>query len=335
MVQPITDSKLTTQTSNLKTGIPGCMTPSTASHPWHYAFGRQRNWQWRGWRVRYTYYRSQNSGEANSALPILMVHGFGSALTQWRHNVQVLSQHHPVYALDLVGFGGSEKASAPYKVEFWVEQIFEFWDTFIGRPVVLVGHSLGALVALSTVVAHPALAQGLVLMTLPASRQEMLPTWASAIAGTMERVFANSWVVRPLFRLMQQPSMMRRALNLAYTDPSRVTDELVELYCMPTWDRGAAQTLVRLSKAATHPSYAPNTIQLLDRLNVPTLVLWGECDRIVQLKNRQIIFDHHPCMQLRTVPDAGHCAYEESADVVNQEILHWARTVSSTVNSEA
>jgi pimeloyl-ACP methyl ester carboxylesterase len=288
------------------------------------SLGRQRNWQWRGWRVRYTYQRRSHAGTPGTdPLPIVLIHGFGSALTQWHCNLDALSQQHPVYALDLIGFGGSEKAPAPYQVSFWVEQVHDFCQTFIGRPVLLVGHSLGAIVALATGVAHPGWVAGLVLMTLPASRQELLPRWAAILSGTVERLFANPLVVRPLFALMHRPAVLRWALKLAYADAAFVTDDLVEQYRLPLGDRGAAQTLLRLSKAATHPNYAPNTIQLLEQLLLPTLVLWGERDRIVRLAQRQAIFAGHSMVQLRILPRAGHCIYEECADQVNQAIQQW------------
>lgn len=294
---------------------------------WTSQLGHQRDWIWRGWRVRYTYLRSsapQSEATGADSLPILLIHGFGSALTQWRMNLASLSQSHPVYALDLVGFGASEKAAAPYRVEFWAEQVYEFWQTFINRPVLLVGHSLGALVALGTATTYPQLVSGLVLMTLPASRQELLPRWAYPIASSIESVFARSWVVRPLFQLVRQPRLIRAALKLAYTDPNLITDELIASYVAPTADRGAAQTLIRLSKAATRPDYTPNTQLLLAKLQQPTLILWGTEDRIVRLANRRDALKSQPRLKLVEIPNAGHCAYEECAEQVNQEILEWA-----------
>ena len=57
--------------------------------------------------------------------------------------------HHTVYALDMLGFGASEKASANYSIELWVEQVYDFWKAFIRQPVVLVGNSNGSLISLS------------------------------------------------------------------------------------------------------------------------------------------------------------------------------------------
>ena len=57
--------------------------------------GHQRFWYWRGWRVRYTYVRP-DSLEAQRQPPMLLIHGFGASLEQWRSNLQTWGQQRPV-----------------------------------------------------------------------------------------------------------------------------------------------------------------------------------------------------------------------------------------------
>ncbi|TVQ19205.1 MAG: alpha/beta fold hydrolase [Leptolyngbya sp. DLM2.Bin15] len=290
---------------------------------WMPHLGRQRDWIWRGWQVRYTY---APSAQAN-ALPILLIHGFGSSLTQWHCNILPLAEHHPVYAVDMLGFGASRKAAAPYNVQLWVDQVYDLWRSLLGRPVLLVGHSLGALVALSAAAQHPEMVQGLTLMTLPASRQELIPPWVQPIAGTLERLFANPLVVLPLFELVRRPRFIRAGLGLAYAQKACITQDLIESYVAPTRDRGAGQTLCRLSSASTHYDYAPNADQLINQLRCPTLLLWGQQDRVIPLKRGRQLVQQHPSLKLIELPQAGHCAYEEQPDRVNQELLQWAAQV--------
>ena len=84
---------------------------STAVH-WQERVGNQRDWVWRGWQTRYTYVRPP---EINSQTkPLILLHGFGASIGHWRHNLEVLGQYHTVYALDMLGFGASEKAAANF-----------------------------------------------------------------------------------------------------------------------------------------------------------------------------------------------------------------------------
>ncbi|HEY9662118.1 MAG TPA: alpha/beta fold hydrolase [Allocoleopsis sp.] len=288
--------------------------------------GFQRDWVWRGWQVRYTFLRGATP-EARQALPLLFIHGFGSALTQWTENLSPLSQSHSVYAIDLIGFGASEKAAADYKVGFWVEQVYDFWRTFINQPVVLVGHSLGALVALTTAVNHPYLTESLILLTLPGSREELLPK-GFEFAAKIESWFATPLLVRPLFYLIRRPSIIRRVLQTIYTDRARVTEELVQAFLTPGFDRGAAQVLARMTKSRTKADFSRTTKELLSIVQVPILLIWGANDRIIPLSWGRQLPAMHNKLKLVEIPDAGHCSYDEQAECVNREILEWLATLN-------
>lgn len=296
--------------------------PSPPPPLWAERLGRQRDWIWRGWQVRYTY---AHPPRPTQTLPILLVHGFGSSLCQWHCNVLPLAQYHSVYALDMLGFGASRKAAAPYQVSLWVAQLYDFWRSHLGQPVLLVGHSLGALVALSAAVQYPEMAQGLILLTVPASRQELIPAWVQPIASSIERLFANPLVVRPLFQFARQPGFIRRGLSLAYARQDCITDDLVESYVAPTRDRGAAQTLCRLTQASTHYSYAPNADRLLGQVTMPTRLIWGQGDRVIPMSRGRHLMHQHPHLDWVEIPEAGHCAYEEQSDRVNSSILEWGQ----------
>ena len=283
--------------------------------------GAQRDWIWRGWRMRYSFAHPTGSTEQP---PMLLLHGFGSALTQWHENILPLSQLHSVYALDMIGFGVSEKASTTYKVELWVDQVYEFWRMFINRPIVLVGHSLGALVALTAASSHPEMVEKLVLLTLPASRQEILPDWLQPIVVSIEGMFTTPLFVRPLFKLICRPTVVRSVLRKVYIDQARVTDALVAAFVTPGYDRGAARAFCCLAQARTSTDFSRETKDLLQEIDQPILLLWGDQDRVIPIAwGRQIAATLGDRLKLVEIPDAGHCPYDESAERVNREILTW------------
>lgn len=290
---------------------------------WESPLGSQRDWIWRGWQVRYTHIRSTASSDSNDQPPLLLLHGFGSALTQWHENLLPLSQSHAVYALDLIGFGASEKAAAHYNVGFWVEQVYEFWRTFMGRPIVLVGHSLGALVALTAAVTYPEMVQSLVLMTLPAARQELLTGRLQELVGEIESFFTVSLFTRLIFYGIRRPGVIRAVLRAIYVNQERVTEGLVQNFLSPGFDRGAAQALTRLTKARTRPDFARRTKELLAEVQAPVLLIWGLNDRVIPLTWGRQLPPLNPHLKLVEIPDAGHCPYDECAECVNAEILGW------------
>jgi pimeloyl-ACP methyl ester carboxylesterase len=299
--------------------------PTRSLHPWHAQLGSQRDWVWRGWQIRYTHIRAAGPADPTSP-PLIFLHGFGAALSQWRLNLDPLSQTHTVYALDLLGFGASEKASAAYKVDLWLEQVHDFWQMLIGQPVVLVGHSLGALVALATAVRHPDMVKGLVLITLPSSRQELLPEWLQPVVGAIEGAFASPLLIRPLFQVIRRPAFLRAVLRQVYTNPDNVTEEVISSFVTPALDRGAAQVLCRLVKARTQLDFSPNSQRLLPDLQIPILMLWGKQDRVIPVAWGRQLAALNPNIRLVEFANAGHTPYDECYEPVNREILAWLET---------
>lgn len=288
------------------------------------SLGEQRCWRWRGWRVRYTVLRAS---QPSHNPPLMLLHGFGASLDQWRDNLAPLARDRTVYALDLLGFGASQKAAIAFNTDLWRSQVAEFCQTFIGQPVVLVGHSLGALVALTTAVESPALVSHLVLLTLPAAREELLSGWVETLSRLAERAFSTPLLIRPLFAWVRQPWVIRGALGSIYQVRDRVDDGLVHQFVAPTRDRGAARTLCYLVRSRTDEHFTPQTQILVPKITQPTLLLWGQRDRVIPLRWGQRLAPLNPRVTLVEVPEAGHCLYDEYPEQINHHIQDWLATV--------
>ena len=305
----------------------------TKTLPWQQQIGRQRDWVWRGWQTRYTYQRSL-SGEPAS--PLLLLHGFGASIGHWRHNFADLSQQRTVYALDLLGFGASEKASANYHISLWVAQVYDFWQTFIGQPVVLVGNSLGSSVGLAIAAAHPDMVAGLVMINLPDFSLLESPAWLQPmtkilgvglrpVIALVEALLTAPPIFSPLFRLIRHPTLVRSWAKQAYASAPAVTDELVEILASPAYDRGAESTFRQMVKTLVHTKpivrYSARTV--LPTLEIPLLLIWGQQDNCVPPKLAPLCVKLNPKIKLVELDQAGHCPHDECPDRVNQLILAW------------
>jgi haloalkane dehalogenase len=276
---------------------------------------------WRGWQTRYTFLRPlQDLGQP----PLLFLHGFGASLGHWRQNLPFFAAHHPVYALDLLGFGASEKAAISYSVDLWVQQIHSFWQTFIRRPMILVGNSIGSLIALSAAHQYPEMVQGLAMLSLPdpSVREEVIPAWCRPVLSRLEQAFTADWILKPLFYWVRRSQVVRPWVGLAYASPEAITDELVELLTTPARDRGAAQAFSNLLRAMISPRFGPKVSAVLPTLEMPILLIWGRQDRMVPPAFAPIFAAMNPRIHFVEL-DAGHCPHDECASTVNSILHAW------------
>ncbi|WP_341737405.1 alpha/beta fold hydrolase [Microcoleus sp. CAWBG640] len=309
----------------------------TNSLHWHQRVGTQRDWVWRGWQTRYTYLRSSRSPSqpnqgtiamADSTTPIILLHGFGASIGHWRHNLAALAESHTVYALDLLGFGASQKAPLNYSVSVWVDQVYDFWLTFVRKPVILVGNSIGSLICLAAAAAHPDMVAGIVMISLPdpSVRAEAVPSWLLPAIELVESIFVSPLILRPLFYLVRKPSFVRRWAAFAYSGPDAITDELVDILSGPAGDRGSARAFCALFKAVGSSQFGPSVKSVLRNLKIPMLLIWGRQDRMIPpqfAKPHKFVECSPNYVELVELDNAGHCPQDECPEQVNQEILNW------------
>lgn len=300
-----------------------------AAQTWQQQVGNQRDWVWRGWQTRYTYVRTSQSPSGDDAQvgssPVIFLHGFGASIGHWRKNLAVLGQHHTVYALDMLGFGASRKAVVTYKVDLWVEQVYDFWRTFIQQPVVLVGNSIGSLVCVAAAAAHPEMVKGIVMMSLPdpSLEEEAIPSSLRPVVATIKGIVASPLLLKTVFYALRRPPLLRRWASLAYANPTAITDELLEILSGPALDRGSPQAFAALFKAVSSANFSPKVKALLPTLNIPMLLIWGRQDRMVPPRLARQFCDLNPRIQLVELDNAGHCPHDECPDEVNQILLDW------------
>ncbi|WP_071188496.1 alpha/beta fold hydrolase [Trichormus sp. NMC-1] len=295
----------------------------TTTLSWQQRVGNQRDWVWRGWQIRYTYIRPCENHQNET--PLILLHGFGASIGHWRQNLEVLGEHHTVYALDMLGFGASEKAPANYSVELWVEQVYDFWKAFIRQPVILVGNSTGSLISMVAAAAHPDMVQGVVMMSLPdpTLEQELLPAFLHPVVRGIKSIIASGVILKPIFNLVRRPGVLRRWASIAYANPEAITDELIEILAGPPQDRGSTLAFIALFKASIGVNFSPSVKKILPNLTIPMLLIWGKKDRFVPPVLASEFARYNDKLELLHLEDVGHCPHDEAPEQVNEVILNW------------
>lgn len=291
---------------------------------WRQRLGAQRDWLWRGWQIRYCF---RHPPRPSALPPLILLHGFGVSLEHWRGNIGALSEETSVYALDLLGFGGSRKADTAYSTYLWAEQVYEFWRQIIGVPVVVVGNSIGALVAMTLAYQYPEMATGLVMLSLPdvSLRQSALPPWLQSLANGAESLLAPPWLLKALFRFVRQPGVIRPWVGLAYCDQTAVDEELVAIISRPPQDIGAEEAFYQLFNSVRQPGFSPPARSVLPQLSQPILLIWGEQDRLVPSALAKGFAGLNAQIELELWAGVGHCPQDECPGRFNQTLLIWLR----------
>lgn len=297
------------------------------NYSWQERIGNQRDWVWRGWQTRYSYFRAKTDPDKTKPA-VIFIHGFGASIEHFRHNIPIVAQQHTVYALDLLGFGASRKANLEYNTALWTEQVHDFWQTFIGSPVILVGNSIGSLVCLTATVTYPEMVAGLVMLSLPdvSVREDMLPPLLRPVVTTLENLVASPLLIKTILKFVRRPKIIRRWAGVAYPRKAAVTDELIEILSSPAYDDGAEQTLVRLSRSVRQASFAKSVRDLLPEIAIPALLIWGLQDRMIPPGQARVLSVLNSQVELVELPQAGHCPHDEYPEEFNTMLLDWLKS---------
>jgi pimeloyl-ACP methyl ester carboxylesterase len=304
--------------------------------PWEGVdWGRHGEWVWRGLRCHWRVLGS----ESDPALVLL--HGFGAGSGHWRRNAGSLaSAGWCVYGLDLVGFGASEQPWLRLDNRLWSRQLRAFLEQVVRGPAVLVGHSLGGLVALSCSVFFPHLVRAVVACPLPdpALLSASLDTSLRAPPQRPLRRRLRRLVVVLLCRLLPlelvvpllaHSPLLDLGIQAAYRQPVIGDGELHRVISRPARRPGAVRALRAMSIAMAlrpHHATAPG---LLPRRRHPLLLVWGRHDRLVPLEVAGQCRRFGGELPLVVVEEAGHCPHDEDPAHFNSSVLEWLAGVAA------
>mgnify|MGYP006278055695 CR=1 FL=1 len=253
-------------------------------------------------------------GEGGS--PVLLIHGFGTNGHTWNHWIPALSRRHRVVVVELKGFGDAPKPrDDAYGPEDQATLVHHLILQENLRDLTLVGHSLGGTIALLTALklmedASPHLTR-LVLLAgaaypLPVSRYIRL-------AGT-------PFLGPLLLRLLPSRYVVRKALELAYHDPDRVTQTRVEAYAEALRRPGGRHALSRTARRILPPDASRVTARYPE-LDIPTLLVWGREDPIVPVQVGERLQDELPRGRLEILEGCGHMPQEEEPGATLEMLL--------------
>jgi len=280
-----------------------------------------KTWTWRSWDICY-----QQMGSHGPA--VVLVHGFGASWGHWRQNIPALASHCRVYALDLIGFGGSAKPTPgveiSYTFETWGDQIADFCREVVEGAAFLVGNSIGCVAVMQAAVSHPEIAVKVALINcslrLLHDRKRAEMPWSRRMGAPIAQKILNiKWVAQLFFQQLATEKTLRKILQQAYHRSEAVTDELIQMLLAPATDPGAVDVFV----AFTTYSQGPLPEDLLPILPCPALVIWGTEDPWEPIALGRQFVKFRNVEKFIPLAGVGHCPQDEAPELVNPILQAW------------
>ncbi|MDP5015980.1 alpha/beta hydrolase [Anabaena sp. UHCC 0187] len=246
--------------------------------------------------------------QGQGGTPILLIHGFDSSVLEYRRLLPLLAEKNEVWAVDLLGFGFTDRLpEIAYSAIAIKTHLYSFWQTLINQPVILVGASMGGAAAIDFTLTYPAAVKQLVLMDS---------------AGLKGNSPLSKYIFPPLdywaTEFLRNPKVRKSICRTAYKNPNLISEDA--LCCgglhleMPNW----TQALIAFTKSG---GYGAFKLPQLAQIQQPTLILWGDSDKILGTGDAAKFAKGIPQSKLIWIKDCGHIPHLEQPQIVAEHIL--------------
>jgi pimeloyl-ACP methyl ester carboxylesterase len=274
-------------------------------------------------------------GPANGPL-IVAVHGLGGSAVNWSAIAPLLTGSYRLLAPDLAGHGLTESGGRGTDVSSNRMLLHRFVESEAAGPVILMGNSMGGMIALLEAGAQTETVAGLILLNPALPFQPVRPD------PLVTAVFALSAapVLGPLLarqrRLMPVESMVASTLALCCADASRVTPDIVAMHIEVARRRAAmngngkdfahaARSVIETAGFLRGQGYR----RAIRQVSSPVLLLHGERDRLVPVSAARMAAKAHPTWTFVVLPDLGHVPQLEAPAETARAITAWLTGVGA------
>ncbi|MGE5451066.1 MAG: alpha/beta fold hydrolase [Acidobacteriota bacterium] len=243
----------------------------------------------------------RDEGPRDDPQPIVLLHGTSASLHTWEGWATALKGQRRIIRFDLPGFGlTGPSPDHQYTVQRYVRFITAVYDHLGLQHSVLGGNSLGGALAWETALAMPGRVDKLILVDAAG-----YPMQAQSVPIGFKLAQIES--LKPVMSKLLPRGMVEASVRDVYGDPAKVTPELVDRYYDLTLREGNRAALSERFKQSVWGADA----HLIPRIQQPTLILWGDRDRLIPPDQGQHFKQDIASSQLVVFPGLGHVPHEE------------------------
>ncbi|WP_431859202.1 acetoin dehydrogenase dihydrolipoyllysine-residue acetyltransferase subunit [Azospirillum sp.] len=239
--------------------------------------------------------RYARRGEGEST--VLLIHGFGGDLDNWLFTIDALAESATVYALDLPGHGQSTKTLPDPSLSGLSGTVLSFMDAVGIAAAHLVGHSMGGAVSMRTALDAPERVLSLSLVCSAGLGREINQDYIDGFIRATSR------------------RDLKPVLETLFADPGLVSRQMIDDLLKYKRLDGVDGALRAIASSAFENGRQIGVSEAAaDAASVPTLVVWGEQDRVIPAAHAAALASAE---RVEVIPDAGHMVQMEAAGKVN------------------
>jgi pimeloyl-ACP methyl ester carboxylesterase len=252
------------------------------------------------------HYQEKGRGPA-----LILIHGYGASTYDWKDVFDDLAERFHVIAVDLKGFGFSEKPAGDYTIQAQADLVLKLLDQLGIQRATLGGSSMGGAVAMLCALNEPRRVERLILVDSVGFTEE------GQQAGLVPPLLVKP-IIGPILGALALTSddLVRRGLTRAFYDQSLATPERLEIYYRPLRTRGGQEAALSVARQWNLSAVETN----LQRIKQPTLIIWGAEDELIPLKQGQRLHRQIKGSALVVFQPCGHLPQVEKPRRFVQEI---------------
>lgn len=242
-------------------------------------------------------------GLRNDSLPLVLIHGTGASLHTWEGWTKALINEKRIITLDLPAYGlTGPNSNEDYSVEQYVKVVDSLLLKLGIKKCIIGGNSLGGFVSWNYAIQYPSKVNKLILVDAAGYK---LTSKSVPIAFKMAQwPFINS-----AFLYITPRIVIEKSIKNVYYDERKVTDELIDRYFELSLREGNRKAFI--TRMTKNKVFSENISELVKTISIPTLVLWGENDKLITLESAYKFHKDLPNDTLVILPRLGHTPMEE------------------------
>ena len=250
----------------------------------------------------------ESKGDHAFCRHILFIHGLGSSADRWLDIPDALSKYYHTIAVDLIGFGGSDK---PGDIDYTIEKFAEFIQEFINKKgltsddkkITLVGHSLGGYIAVEFAIRNIELIEKLVLIDSSGFLNGPTPLLEQYLYAAKYTSYDN----------------VRNVFEQLVSKPWRVLPVVISTFITRINSPGAKYSFESAYKNSTTTQIDLSRLKSIE--DIPTLIIWGKNDNLIPIEHSNLFKQVLEKSKVEEIEDTGHAPFAEKPALVC-EILH-------------